>query len=97
MATLLELTSLLEDETLLNRVRGALVVAAAGIISEASPTAARIAFAKTVLSDPSLFARQALTAIIGINSAAATTAIRSATDSAIQSNVTTAVNKVLAV
>jgi hypothetical protein len=86
MATLTELEALLEDATLLAKIRAAVCIAAESMLA-GTPTAADRKWAKAVFFDPSIEAKKCLRYIIGKNSAATVAQITGATDNTIQTQV----------
>lgn len=97
MATLTELSSLLNDPTLTSKCNAACLVAASAIIGENSGTsnhANRLLWAKKVFQDPVSQGQLMLRAVLAANNAATLTAINTASDATIQSAVNAAVDVV---
>lgn len=97
MATLTELSSLLNDGPLTDKTKAACLVAAQAIITENSGTtnhANRLKWAKKVFQDPVSQGTLMLRAVLAANSTATLTQINSASDSTIQTAVNAAVDVV---
>lgn len=95
MATLTELSGLLNDPTLTDKCRGAVLVAANVIKNEDSGTANhanRLKWAKLVLNDPSGQATRMLRAVLAVNNAATLAQITAADDATIQAAVNGAID-----
>lgn len=95
MATLTELSSLLNDPALTDKCRGAVLIAAQSIMVESAGTANhanRLKWAKKVFADPSGQAQLMLRAVLAANNAATLAQINSASDPTIQSAVNAAVD-----
>lgn len=95
MATLAEISTLLNDGVLNDKCKSACLVAANAIQVENSGTANhanRLKWAKKALTDPTSVGTQMLRAVLGANSTATLAQINAATDSAIQTAVNAAVD-----
>lgn len=95
MATYDELLEANRNTALLNKVRVAVVVAATTIMTEADTVANhvnRLAWAKTVFSDPAAAGLKMMWPVLAQNRAQSLAAITGATDSAVQTAVDSAVN-----
>lgn len=90
MATLLEQHDLYTNGDLIKKVSAALVVWAQGIIDQATPDASELAFAATVMSNPSNEAHRVIKYVIAANGASDVSTITGASDTAIQNNVNVA-------
>ena len=100
MATLEELATLPDDPAwgaLVKKVTAACVVKAADIIASATPGEAAKGWAISCLSTPGSVANQIVFGVVGANDSATTAQILSAPDAAIQSNVSTVVDKLYGV
>ena len=100
MATLTEIASIVEDSrfgAFRDKVRAACVVKAAAIIATAAPGDAAKEWAKSCLSSPGATANQIVFAVIGANDSATLDQIFQAADTAINSNVSDAVDKLYGV
>lgn len=98
-ATLGELDALSGDpgwDALSGKIRVALVIKAYNLTELATPTAEQLAYAIEVLANPSAAARDVIFYVIAANSAATTTQILGASDTAIQNNVDDAVDNLFA-
>lgn len=99
MATLAELWTLMEDPTLKEKVSSACLVAAEAIRTEDSQTANhtnRLKWAKAAMLDPVKAGDDMLKAVLAANRNATVQQIQSANDAAVQSNVNTAVDALIA-
>ena len=96
MATLIELFDLSSDETLRNKIASASAKKAQTLIDGVTPTAAEIAWANNTIIDPLGRANVLINYVLAANSAASVAAIQGATDNAIQTNVDTAVDALIA-
>lgn len=95
MATLAELSGLLNDPTLAAKVKSACLVAAQAIQVESGTTANhanRIKWAKRVFVDPDSAGVQLLRAVLAANATATLAQINTASDATIQSSVNAAVD-----
>lgn len=95
MATLTELQTLLNDPTLRDKVRAAVVITAKNINFESAATenhAARLTWAKAAMSDPNGTADKVVRYVVGANSTSTVAEIQGLSDAAIQSHVDAAVN-----
>ena len=98
MATLLEIGSLPGStgwDALVKKVAAAVVVKAAAIINEATPTDAEKAWAKLALGDPRGQAGAIVFFAVGSNSTLTVAQILAANDTAVQNAVNDAVDKLL--
>lgn len=96
MATYQELFELRADSPLRNRVTVAVVVKAQVLIDGATPTAAEIVWADEALKSPVSKASQILNYVLAVNKSATIGNILGAADTAIQSNVDSAVDALIA-
>ena len=99
MATLLELAdfSVSSDySTLTKKVRVAILKKAITVSNLATPTAEQIAWAKEAITSPDRFAGVVVNYVVAANATATIAAIISATDAAIETNVGSAIDKILA-
>lgn len=96
MATYTELFNLRSDGALKNRVVTAVIVKAQNLIDAASPTATQIDWAEAAIANPVGKAVEILNYVLAANKDADVSAIQSATDDAIQSNVDAAVDVLIA-
>ncbi len=96
MATYQELFELGADSALRNKVAVAAVIKAEGLIGGASPTNTQIAWANNTLRDVSGRARTLLFYVLAANKGSTVLQIQSAADTAIQSNVDTVVDAMIA-
>ena len=98
MATYLELATI-QDQAgygdLQRRIRTAVVIKAVSLLDLATPTAAQVSWAAGALANPSAAAEQVVWYVLGANSSAAVTAILSAGDNAVQSNVNAAADAII--
>ena len=95
MATYLELFGLKNDSGLQDRVTVAVIVAAEGVRTDASPPAnqaQRLAWAGTAMADPKAESVRMLWALLAANKDATTAAILAADDATLQSKVDAAVD-----
>lgn len=95
MAEYSELRSLFDDASLINRTSVAVVIAAEVVIGEADTVpnhTQRVAWALTVLSNPTPDARKALKYILAVNKTATVADINTATDSTLQTEVDSLIN-----
>lgn len=95
MATYLELEALRNDETLIPKVSMAAVIKAQSLIDAASPTAGQVEWANETLRNPRDRARVLVRYVIAANKGLDVAAIKAASDSAIQTNVDAAVDKLI--
>jgi|SRR5687768_201070 len=95
MATYAELLTAAENETLINKVRVATVVAATTVMLEADTTTNhvnRLAWAKTVFADPTVAGQKMLWPVLAQNRTFTLTQILTADDTTVQNAVNSAVN-----
>lgn len=96
MATLSELTGLARDnQPLLDKITGAVMIAANGIYGESGATAnhaERLAWAARVVNAPAAQARKMMSFVLAANAANSVAQITGASDAAIQNNVDAAVD-----
>lgn len=97
MATYTELRSLFNDvdTSLRGKVEVAVIVAAEAVMNEAGTVpnhSARLVWAAQAFSNPAGEAKKALMAVLAANKAATVSQIKSATDTAIQTNVDAVIN-----
>jgi len=98
-ATLEELNGLTGDagwDSLVGKIRAALVIKAYNLTELASPTAEQLAYALAVIEDPTCQSQKVVFYVIAANSGASVSAILGASDSAIQTNVNDAVDNLFA-
>jgi hypothetical protein len=93
MATYKEIHELYSNSELLDRVQVAVVVTASAILAEATPSPERLVWAKAALNDPGSEGRRFLMFVLAANIGATVENIKTATDTAIQTNVDDAVTK----
>lgn len=96
MATYTELFDLRSNSAFLNKITVAIVKEAQVLIDKATPSIAEITWAGDALNAPRGKADAISNYVLGANSALTTTQILNASDSAIQSNVSAAVAKLIA-
>ena len=97
MATYLELAAIQDDPAwndFLSKVRVACVIKASLIIDSATPGATALEWAKNTISNPTQAGNVIAYYVIAKNSGATTTQIYNATDTAVQTNVDTAVDAI---
>jgi hypothetical protein len=95
MASYLELLDASNDDTLNQRMRVAVVIAAELVRTESTATTnhtARAAWAKTVYADPTAVAHKMIYAVLAQNAAAPLATILAATDASIQTAVNAAID-----
>lgn len=95
MATYLELGSIRSHPDwpfLLSKIRTAIIIKAATVISDSAPTPEALAWAKEALEKPSVYDEIA-NFVIAANASATLDNILNAPDTAIQSNIDAAVDK----
>ena len=100
MATYTELATIADDAgfgSLQSKVRVAVIVKATSLIDAATPTAAEIEWSKTALANPNSVADDVTRYIIAANKGASVAQIVGATDTAVQNNVDSAVDKFVSV
>lgn len=95
MATYQELYDLGSNSALRNKIAVAVAIKAQTILDEASPTVAEVEWAKEALNAPLREADILMHYVLAANRAATTGQIVGATDSAIQTNVNAAVDKII--
>lgn len=93
MATYTELFELRSNSGLRNKVAVACAVKAQALIDGPSPTAAQLAWAQAAIRDPIAVADSLLNYVLAANKSATVAQITGATDAAIQTNVSAAVDK----
>lgn len=96
MATYLELHSLASNSDLQDKVEVAVIKKAQALIDAGNLTANAKAWCEEVLANPRSKGTDILYYVLAANSDAAVSAIQDATDSAIQTNVNTAVDALIA-
>lgn len=96
MATYAELYDLASNSDLRNKVSVAVTVKAKDLIALASPTNNQMAWASKGLLDPVGEAKKLLPYVLAANSSLTVAQLTSAADSAIQSGVSAAVDKLIA-
>ena len=95
MATYAEIHELLNDSTLLDKIEIAAIIAAQGIVGDGSPPAnqaQRLKWAAETLSSTRLSAKKLIPFVLAANSGLSVSAIQGAADTAIQTNVDSAVD-----
>lgn len=96
MATYAEIFALRNHSELKNKIAVAVAVKAQALIDAASPTAAQIEWAQDAIVNPESKAGELLNYVLAKNKALTTTQITEAADSAIQTQVSDAVDKLIA-
>lgn len=96
MATYEELYDLRNDSTLRNRVLVAIVVKAQEIIDSVTPTSAEVTWAEEALENPGMHLDGLLHYVLSANKDASVAQILGATDTAIQTNIDSAVDVFIA-
>lgn len=96
MATYAEIFDLRSDSGLRNRVAVAVAIKAQGLIDGATPTAAQITWANSAISNPLSKADMLLNYILAKNNGLTLGQIANATDAAIQAQVNSAVDALIA-
>jgi hypothetical protein len=97
MATYLELYDEYQsDADLRNKVAVACCDKARALIALASPTATQITWASNALANPTQAAAKLLPYVLVVNKASTVSQIKQASDATIQTNVDTAVDKLIA-
>ncbi len=96
MATYQELFDLRSDSSLRNKVAVACVKKAQALLAGGTPTANEVARASSTLSSPIAQADKLFAYVLAANSAATVSQIQNATDTAIQTNVDTAADALIA-
>ena len=100
MATYTQLATITSDAgfgAFYEKLRVAVVVKAAALLDGATPTAAEVTWALAALGNPSATANDIQWYVIAENKSASIAAIVGASDSAMQSNVDAAVDKIVSV
>lgn len=95
MATYLELYDLHNDESLRHRVAVAVTIKAQSLLNLATPTAGQVTWAIEALNNPLTKTDQLFRYVLAVNNALTTAQITSATDSAIQTQINSAVDKII--
>lgn len=95
MATYTELFDLRSDSNLRNRVAVAACVKAQSLLALASPTAKQVQWAVAAIADPIGHADDLLNYVLAANRAATVAQIQAATDTALQTQVDAAADKIL--
>jgi len=93
MATYMELRSLFGVGTLHDKMEVAVCLKAYAVLQEATPSVARVAWAKETLQNPKAEADYLLTYALCANAALTVAQIQAATDAALLVNVAAAVDK----
>lgn len=96
MATYAELFDQRAHSALRNKITVAVAIKAQSLIDSESPTAAQIAWANDAIRDPEGKAVVLLNYVLAANKSATVQQIQSASDAAIQNNVDTAVDALIA-
>ena len=100
MATYTELAGIqdgTEWEVFLNKVRVACLIKATAVIDSTTPGADVLAWAKSCIAEPVSSAQSVVYYVVGSNATAALSAIYSATDNAVYSNVSDAIDAIYGV
>ena len=96
MATYAELFELRNDSSLRNRVAVAVIKKAQDLIDLTTPTADQITWANDAIDNPASKAGPILNYVLAANSSATVSQIQGASDTAIQANVDSAVDALIA-
>lgn len=96
MATYTEIFNLKSDSQLRNKIAVAVAKKAQVLIDLASPTANQIAWANVAINNPLTMADKIMNYVLAANSAATAAQIAAASDADIQTNVSAAVDKLIA-
>ncbi len=96
MATYAEIYDLRSNSDFRNKVAVAAAVKAHALLSLASPSAAQVTWATATLANPISKADSLINYVLAANKSATTGQILAATDTAIQTNVDAAVDKIIA-
>lgn len=92
MATYTEIRNLMDDSDLRNKIATAAIVAAEGILNEATPTNARVKWASSAFENPQREANRLMMAVLASNRALTVAQISGASDTDIQTAVNSAIN-----
>ncbi len=95
MATYQELYDLRTNSDLRNKVAVAVIVKAQSLLDAATPTADEVTWANDAITNPVGKANQLLNYVLAVNKASTPANITGATDSAIQTNVDSAVDAII--
>lgn len=96
MATYAEIFDLRSNNALRNKIAVAVVVKAQTLIDLASPTAGQLSWANNAMNNPIASADKIMHYVLAANKSSTTSQISSASDSAIQTNVDAAADKLIA-
>ena len=96
MATYAELFDLRTDSALRNRVAVAATVKAQSLLAVANPNAKQVTWALAALKDPIAVANDLMSYVLAANRAAPVTTIQAVADTAIQTAVDAAADKIIA-
>lgn len=96
MATYLELFALRSNSDLIDKITVAVVKKAQSLLDGGAPTAAEVAWANDAIQSPVEKAKTLTNYVLAANSGLTTGQITSATDAAIQTNVDSAVDALIA-
>lgn len=96
MATYQEIFDLKSNNSLRNKIAVAVVIKAGVLIDKTPPSANDIAWANNAIHDPLAMAEKIMNYVLAANKSATVAQINAATDSAIQTNVDAAVDKLVA-
>jgi len=100
MATYSELSNIHEDPgygSLVNKIRVAVVDKAVSLLGGATPTASEVVWALSALENPATVANGLTHFVVVANKSATVAQILAATDVAVQTNVDSAVDKIVSV
>ncbi len=95
MATYSDLFNIISDSQLRNKVAVAVIKKAQTLLDGTTPTPNEVVWASNAISNPNRQAEKILAYVLAANSGSTVTAIKSASDSAIQSNVNDAVDALI--
>ena len=96
MSTYAELYDLRSNSALRNKIAVAVVKKAQSLLDGGTPTSTEVAWASNAISNPNQQAEKIVNYVLAANSAASTATILSASDVAIQANVDSAVDALIA-
>lgn len=96
MATYSELFAIQNDATLRNKIQVAVTVKAQSLLDLASPTANQVLWASNALNNPTQTMVRIMPYVLAANKSATQSQITGASDSAVQTNVDAAVDKLIA-
>lgn len=96
MATYADLYAIKNDASLLGKVAVAVIKKAQLLLDGVAPTSNQLTWVEKALSNPEAVARVLLNYVIVVNSTLTVAQIQGASDTAVQSNVNDAVDKMIA-